>query len=272
MAHDYIEFHSQHGEDKWIANNIKNLPDKGFFIDIGAASAIFRNNTYHFEKNGWDGVCIDADPHWFLTEKEHEKYSPKLGIDQGYHLDDTVEFEGVTRKSANFIKCWDQIVGNDDHVMTRKLPGGYCQSLREYRKYYINIAIGIEEKMVDFCVVDRHSLSHISGSSDSQVITDRHANILQTRQIQQKTLDSIMEEYSINHIDLLSIDAEGNDIDIWNTFNHEKYSVSVLIIEHYHFDEKDFQNEINLFGKYELVKKTKVNHIYAHSSMQIAKK
>ena len=57
-------FHSQNGEDAWIVKHLE-LPNKGIFVDIGAASARFRNNTYHFEMNGWKGICIDADPHWF---------------------------------------------------------------------------------------------------------------------------------------------------------------------------------------------------------------
>ena len=254
MKHDYSNFHSQYEEDKWIVNNIKNLPDEGFFIDIGAASAIFRNNTYHFERNAWEGICIDADPHWFLSDDDHKEYSAKVALEQGFFM------KGEGREN---IKCWDTLAGEHDMSDFHALPGGHCQSLQEYRKYSLNVAIGTEEKIVDFCVVDRHTLSHISGSSDNQIIEDRFAKMLQTQQIRQITLDSVMEKYAKgNHIDLLSIDAEGNDIDIWNTFNHEKYSVSILVIEHYHFDEKDFQNKLNLFGKYELVKRTKANYIY----------
>jgi len=56
----YKNFHSQFGEDRYIFEKIE-LPQKGVFVDIGAGHPIFYSNTYFFEKNGWEGVCIDAD-------------------------------------------------------------------------------------------------------------------------------------------------------------------------------------------------------------------
>jgi hypothetical protein len=32
------------------------------FVDVGAGHPSYLSNTYFFEKNGWTGVCIDADP------------------------------------------------------------------------------------------------------------------------------------------------------------------------------------------------------------------
>jgi hypothetical protein len=57
----YTRFHSQFGEDRYIYNNI-DLPANGTFVDVGAGHPIHLSNTYFFEKNGWTGVCIDADP------------------------------------------------------------------------------------------------------------------------------------------------------------------------------------------------------------------
>lgn len=57
----YSQFHGQFLEDQWIKQNIQ-LPEKGIFIDVGADQPILGSNTYHFEKNGWTGLCIDADP------------------------------------------------------------------------------------------------------------------------------------------------------------------------------------------------------------------
>ncbi|MBW4450315.1 MAG: FkbM family methyltransferase [Spirirestis rafaelensis WJT71-NPBG6] len=56
----YKNFHSQFGEDRYIFEKIE-LPQKGVFVDIGAGHPISYSNTYFFEKNGWKGVCIDAD-------------------------------------------------------------------------------------------------------------------------------------------------------------------------------------------------------------------
>src|ERR687897_660512 len=55
------QYFSQFGEDKWIVNNLP-YPLNGVFVDVGASDGIYGNNTYFFEKIGWKGLCIDADP------------------------------------------------------------------------------------------------------------------------------------------------------------------------------------------------------------------
>jgi hypothetical protein len=70
----YNRFHSQFGEDRYIYNNI-DLPEKGIFVDVGAGHPIYLSNTYFFEKNGWTGVCIDADPKQYEHLKKNELMS-----------------------------------------------------------------------------------------------------------------------------------------------------------------------------------------------------
>ena len=38
---------------------------KGTIIEIGAFDPIIISNSYHFEKNGWNAFCIDANPYNF---------------------------------------------------------------------------------------------------------------------------------------------------------------------------------------------------------------
>ena len=56
----YDVFHSQHGEDRIILAAV-TLPTQGVFVDVGAGDAVAFSNTLHFEKNGWTGLCVDAD-------------------------------------------------------------------------------------------------------------------------------------------------------------------------------------------------------------------
>lgn len=48
-------------EARWVIENLK-LPDKGTFVEIGAFDGIQGSNTLPFEKSGWGGICIEADP------------------------------------------------------------------------------------------------------------------------------------------------------------------------------------------------------------------
>ena len=67
------QYFSQFGEDKWIVDNLR-YPLEGIFVDVGASDGINGNNTYFFEKMGWQGLCIDADPVTVLLYKQIEDW------------------------------------------------------------------------------------------------------------------------------------------------------------------------------------------------------
>ena len=211
MKNIYKSFHSSAGEDRWITDNVE-LSDDGVFVDIGAAAARYRSNTYHFEKNGWSGLCIDADPHWFS-------------------------------------KC-DGTCG-EPHV---------CDSLTEYRKTPVQVAVGLENGMVTFHQKDRHVLSSIGGIGKGNTINEI--------QVEKKTINTILEEHSMTNIDLLSIDCEGNDFEIWESLDREKHPVKVVIIEWIYKDKDKFKEQWStLYSDYDLVFENTCNMIYTHNSI-----
>lgn len=50
-----------------------------------------------------------------------------------------------------------------------------------------------------------------------------------------RRLDAVLRDWEIKQVDLLSIDVEGTELDVWNSFDHEQYRPSIVIIE---FDDK----------------------------------
>ncbi|WP_295157292.1 FkbM family methyltransferase [uncultured Brachyspira sp.] len=56
-----INFQSEIEQD-FISYLIFSGNKKGFFIDIGANDGIKISNTYFFEKLGWSGICVEANP------------------------------------------------------------------------------------------------------------------------------------------------------------------------------------------------------------------
>lgn len=56
--------YSQDGEDMVLRSFLENKPRnyKGFYIDVGAHHPVRFSNTYHFYRNGWHGINIDATP------------------------------------------------------------------------------------------------------------------------------------------------------------------------------------------------------------------
>ena len=73
----YIVFHGEIHENKNVDQVIRSyFPDynyKGVFFDIGAYDPIIISNSYHFEKNGWECYCFEANPNLIPLLKEHRK-------------------------------------------------------------------------------------------------------------------------------------------------------------------------------------------------------
>lgn len=57
------KYYSQHGEDR-ILHQIFNKKN-GFFIEIGAFDGVYLSNSYSFELEGWQGICVEANPEYF---------------------------------------------------------------------------------------------------------------------------------------------------------------------------------------------------------------
>jgi FkbM family methyltransferase len=53
-------YYSQHGQDRFVANELFKNKRGGFFIEIGAYDGISLSNSYYFEKHlDWKGICVE---------------------------------------------------------------------------------------------------------------------------------------------------------------------------------------------------------------------
>lgn len=199
----YTRFHSQFGEDRYIFKHL-GVPKQGTFVDIGAGHPISLSNTYFFERNGWNGVCIDADPMQIglLKDKrnnvEWAAVSPKEG-----------EIEFFQAYSPTF----SSTVAKEEYKGPIKVP---------FKK---------------------------------------------TIRVPSFRLETILCKYNIDTIDLLSIDVEGTELEVWDTFDHKKHTPKVVIIEYYTFGLADNSKKIKDFFAslpYELVHSTCTNFIFLH--------
>lgn len=203
---EYTRFHSQFGEDRYIYEHI-DLPERGVFVDVGAGHPISLSNSYFFERNGWTGVCIDADP---------------------------AQYELLKKERANVE--W--------------------------------AAISSEEGEVEF--FQAHSPTYSSTIRREEYkglikIPFKSAARKSTIRVPSCRLEPILEKYEIGVIDLLSIDVEGTELEVWKALDYEKHKPRVVIIEYYTFGLSDDHKEIrDSFSDlpYELVHTTCTNFIF----------
>ena len=65
-------FCGQLGQDA-LAYSILHKKKRGFFVDIGAHDGVNINNSYLFERLGWNGFCVEANPKTFEELKKNRK-------------------------------------------------------------------------------------------------------------------------------------------------------------------------------------------------------
>ena len=56
-------YHSQHGQDRFVADLLFHSKRGGVFVDVGAYEGITFSNTLHFEREfGWTGIAVEPHP------------------------------------------------------------------------------------------------------------------------------------------------------------------------------------------------------------------
>lgn len=153
-----MSYHSQHGEDQWIVENLP-LPQKGTFVECGVGHSATNSNTLYFEQHGWDGILIEPDAR---TQDEIR-----------------------SNRRARLFTC----------------------------------AAGATEGTASFGLEGEPTLSGIKRPTENRI------------DVQVRTLNSILQEAGIDRIDLLSIDTEGTEADVWAGLDVQRHSPAVVIIE-----------------------------------------
>ncbi len=77
MRNPTLKYYSQNGED-YILWEFFDYIRTGFYIDIGAFDGIYLSNTYSFEKQGWEGICVEPHPDYFSLLKKNRPNSKCL--------------------------------------------------------------------------------------------------------------------------------------------------------------------------------------------------
>jgi len=197
----YTRFHSQFGEDRYIYHNI-DLPTNGTFVDVGAGHPIHLSNTYFFERNGWTGVCVDADP---------KQYELLRAARADVEWAAVAPEEGEIELSQAFVSTYSSTVKRDEYKGIAKSAFKHTIRVPSFR------------------------------------------------------LETILERHHIGLIDILDIDVEGTELDVWPTFIYEKHKPKVVIIEYSTFGLADNSANIREFFSrlpYKLVHTTHTNLIY----------
>jgi FkbM family methyltransferase len=155
--------YSQFGEDA-VLNKI--LPDKGFYVDVGAYHPHLYSNTYALYKKGWRGVAIDPNP---KMKKLFAVFRP--------------------------------------------------------RDHFVNVAIGTDKEMTYFSFTDG---AYNTLNPENAREHEKKTKLISRTRIRCAPLHTFL--IGIEKIDFLNIDAEGQDVEILETYDW-KIHPKVIAVE-----------------------------------------
>jgi FkbM family methyltransferase len=113
----YNQFHGDSDNNYQLDYILRNryFPDynyKGTFIEIGSFDPILISNSYHFEKNGWDVFCFEANTQLIQRLKEERKNVYNYAV---YDVDKpSVEFNVVL--SSGWTAGFSAVEIDEDHI------------------------------------------------------------------------------------------------------------------------------------------------------------
>ena len=139
----------------------------------------------------------------------------------------------------------------------------YEELLRGCRKDVMMCAVGAtNEDSATFHVHSKgtDALKHASWSSLMQ-----HPNKSPTHTVEVpvRTLDSCLEEWGVDHLDYLSVDVEGTEMDVLEGFSFDKWKPQVVSVENWAKSDKFFK----LFQSYnmELRERRAYDEVFVHA-------
>ncbi len=103
-----------------------------------------------------------------------------------------------------------------------------------------------------------------SGKSTlSSEFLDKRSAVASHITVSVKTLNDILNEHSVKHIDFISIDVEGTQFDVLRGFDLQRWKPALLLVEDHLLDSKT--HTLLLQQQYQLVKRTLFNSWYIPS-------
>lgn len=154
----------------------------------------------------------------------------------------------------------------------------FCDLHRERGYEVLQYACGDHDQdNVDFFVVDSHGAQYANGevsyeSFSSLGIKDSYAALkdgLDKRRIQVnlRRLDTILKTHAsdIEHIDILSVDVEGWELEVLGGLSIEKYRPRVMVIENL-FNAKEYREYMKPIG-FILWRRIRPNDVYVRSEL-----
>lgn len=174
---------------------------EGFFVEVGALDGIGGSNTYFFEK----------ERNWrgILIEPNPVEFR---------------KLEKIDRSNSTKVNC---AIFNDEKDVDFLSIEGPCNVLSGIMEFYN--PNHLERINREFKIYENYPEGHEFFSKKEIV------------KIPALRLQTILDRNNITHVDLLSIDVEGAEIQVLESIDYEKTSIDCILLENNYGIEKESQ-------------------------------
>lgn len=176
-----------------------------------------------------------------------------LGSGEGYFF-----VEVGANNPFNLSQTWHLAQEGWKGILVEPIPE-LCTALRENRpdSVVVEAACGAPSAPA----TATFTVAKDSGKSTlSSEFLDKRSDVASLITVNVQTLDSILDENSVEQIDFISIDVEGTQFDVLQGFDLQRWKPRLLLVEDHLLDTKT--HKLLLKQKYQLVKRTLFNNWY----------
>ena len=136
-----------------------------------------------------------------------------------------------------------------------------------------NVCVSNSEEERDLYFIDEFNTQNTIDLNQLNFLKNHHnitGNEISIKKIKTKTLDKILIENSFYDIDFFNIDIEGNELEVIEALNFNKFKIKYICIEmidHNEISIKKSKIIKNILenNKFKIIKKFGFNHIYKNS-------
>lgn len=128
--------YAEHREDEYLFNliNAKGLTIPPYFVEIGACDGIHISNCRLFAENGWGGIFVEPNAHYFGQLEQNYEHrqdiltiqaavSDHAGIETFYRYPNNVDLSGLHEKPLYSVYYADKVKIVEAANLTQKEVG-----------------------------------------------------------------------------------------------------------------------------------------------------